>query len=78
MERSARLVEQTAIELDQVTPDTPAREILLDQVSAGASKLLPKLRICCETFDGVGQCLGVVERYQEPVDARTGDFAASW
>ena len=78
MERSARLVEQTAIEVDQVIPDTSAREILLDQVSAGASELLPKLRICCETFDGVGQCLGVVERYQERIDARTGDVAASW
>src|SRR5215510_12644611 len=77
MDDSIGLPEQTPVKRDYVAADALTRELQLDQFAAGLAELVPQLRIACETVDGLGKGLSIIERHQKRVDARTGDLAAS-
>src|SRR5262245_38788470 len=71
MELSSRRLEQASIERDQVTADTLARELALDEFAAGLAKLAAQLRIQCEPLDGVGERLSILERHHKRVEVCT-------
>src|SRR6266567_911429 len=77
MDDSIGLPEQTPVKRDHVAADALTRELQLDQFAAGLAELPPQLWIEREAVDGIGECLGIVERHQKRVDAGTGDLAAS-
>src|SRR5690348_12461529 len=77
MDDSIGLPEQTPIKRDHVAADTLTRELQFDQRGAGRAERGPQQRTDCEAIDGRGEGLSIVERYQERIDAATGDLAAS-
>src|SRR6266508_4544837 len=77
MDLSSRGLEQASIERDQVTADTLARELALDEFAAGLAKLAAQLRIQCEPLDGVGERFGIFERHHKRVEVGTRNVAAS-
>src|SRR5262249_6986204 len=76
-DHSGRSFEQTSIESDQIAADALARELRRDELAAGGAKLVPKLGIERKALDGVCQRFGIIERYQQGIDAGTRDIAAS-
>src|SRR4029453_2008198 len=77
MDLSSRELEQPSIERNQVTADTLARELALDEFAAGLAKLAAQLRIQREPLDGVGERLGILGRHQQRVHVPARKVGAS-